>query len=106
MEPLAPDWEGLLQAFLGPLRLPRQPLLMARFGLRALLPAKALANIVFKDERARGLFAGLAAHAIQPLEHLGTAAFGLMLGMLGHAVGWPIPRGGSQRLADARQRER
>ena len=47
------------------------------------------------------MFAGVAAHAIQPLESPATAAFGLVLGMLGHAVGWPLPRGGSQRIADA-----
>jgi phytoene dehydrogenase-like protein len=47
------------------------------------------------------LFAGLAAHAIMPLEWVTTAAFGLMLGTLAHVVGWPLPRGGSQSIADA-----
>jgi phytoene dehydrogenase-like protein len=74
---------------------------LARFGLRALWPATTLARMVFDNEPARALFAGLAAHAMLPLEKPITAAFGLVLGALAHAVGWPIPRGGSQRIADA-----
>ena len=30
-----------------------------------------------------------------------TASFGMVLAVLAHAVGWPIPRGGSQAIADA-----
>ncbi len=99
--PLVQDRDKLLREFLGPLRLPRHPLAMLRFGPRALPPAALLARTLFRGERARGLFAGLAAHAIMPLEKPITAAFGLMLGLLGHSVGWPLPRGGSQRIADA-----
>ena len=65
------------------------------------LPAAALAELAFRGPRARGFFAGLSAHSLLPLSQPATAAFGLMLGMLGHAVGWPFPRGGSQKLADA-----
>ena len=64
-------------------------------------PALSLANVVFKGLRARALFAGLAAHSMLPLERLFTAGFGLVLGVAGHAVGWPMPRGGSQKIADA-----
>lgn len=101
--PLADRWLYILEEFLGPLRFPRPQnmLSMGFFGLLALPPATVLAQLAFRNERARGLFAGLAAHAIQPLGHPATAAFGLMLGMLGHAVGWPLARGGSQRIADA-----
>ena len=74
---------------------------MARFGVRALWPASSLARTLFQDEKSRALFAGLAAHAIMPLEWPLTAAFGLVLGTLAHAVGWPLPRGGSQAIADA-----
>jgi len=63
--------------------------------------AQGLAEAWFTGRRARGFFAGLAAHSIMPLDKLPTAAFGLMLGMLGHAVGWPLPQGGSQQLAKA-----
>jgi phytoene dehydrogenase-like protein len=63
--------------------------------------ARSLAEAWFTGPRARGVFAGLAAHSIMPLDILPTAAFGLILGMLGHAVGWPLPQGGSQHLATA-----
>ncbi len=101
MEPLAADWPKLEGALLGPLRLPRHPLALVRFGLQAILPAHTLSRLLFKGERARAFFAGMAAHAIQPLESPATAAFGLVLAVLGHVIGWPLPRGGSQRIADA-----
>lgn len=100
--PLVSDWRGVLADVLGPLPLPpRRPLTLARFSLRAIWPARALARAVFRCDRARALFAGLAAHSIQPLENPLTAAFGILLGMLGHAAGWPLARGGSRRIADA-----
>jgi phytoene dehydrogenase-like protein len=101
MEPLVDGWQGLLDDVLGPLRFPSHPLLMARFGLTALLPAATLARAVFRGERARAVFAGMAAHAMLPLTSPATAAIGLILGMLSHAIGWPMARGGSQRIADA-----
>jgi phytoene dehydrogenase-like protein len=99
--PLVRDHESLLDEILAPLHLPAHPLTLARFGLRALLPATAVARRSFRGARARGLFAGLAAHSMLPLERPPSAPFGLMLGLLGHAVGWPFPRGGSQGLSDA-----
>ena len=101
MGPLAADWRNVLGEMLGPLRFPRHPLSMVRFGLPALLPAATLAKMLFRGERARAVFAGMAVHAMLPLERPATAAFGLMLGILAHAVGWPMARGGSQRIADA-----
>jgi phytoene dehydrogenase-like protein len=101
MEPLVDGWRGLLDDVLGPLRFPSHALLMARFGLTALLPAATLARAVFRGERARAVFAGMAAHAMLPLTSPATAAIGLILGMLSHAIGWPMARGGSQRIADA-----
>ncbi|HEY7479417.1 MAG TPA: NAD(P)/FAD-dependent oxidoreductase [Gemmatimonadales bacterium] len=99
--PFVRAWGKLSHDVLAPpLRPPRHPILMARFGLRALRPAVALARTL-RGERARALFAGNAAHSFLPLEYWGTGAFGLLLSVTGHAVGWPIPRGGSQRLADA-----
>jgi phytoene dehydrogenase-like protein len=74
---------------------------MARFGLSALLPAATLARTVFRGERARALFAGMAAHAMLPLTSPATAAIGLILGFLAHGVGWPLARGGSQQIADS-----
>ena len=100
-EPLAANWSRLRLDVLAPAGLPRSPFLMARFGLQAIRPARALAESLFRGPRARALFAGLAAHSFLPLEARPSAAFGLVLGALAHTVGWPIPRGGSGRLAGA-----
>ncbi len=100
MAPLVRHWQPLMEMLLGPLRIPRHPLLLARFGLSGLRSARAMAEGTFAGSAARTLFAGLAAHAVVPLDKRPTAAFGLLLGILGHAVGWPLVRGGSQRLAD------
>ncbi|MFP5309655.1 MAG: phytoene desaturase family protein [Actinomycetes bacterium] len=94
-------WDDLADDLLGPLlRVPRHPFLAAEVGLRALLPATTLASRLRTTE-ARALFAGMAAHAILPLESPLTASFGLLLGAAGHANGWPVARGGSQAIADA-----
>jgi len=74
---------------------------MARFGLKAIRSASSLARSAFVGERARALFAGNAAHAMLPLDAAASASFGLILATLGHAVGWPLPRGGSQAIAEA-----
>ena len=76
VSPFIGKWEGLKRDLLGPLRLPNHPLLMARFGLSALRSASGLAESVFRGERARALFAGLAAHSMLPLEQLTTSAIG------------------------------
>jgi phytoene dehydrogenase-like protein len=74
---------------------------MAQFGLKALQPAVVLARRTFDTPEAQALFTGLAAHIILPLEDMTTAAGGLMLGLLAHAIGWPVARGGSQAIAAA-----
>jgi phytoene dehydrogenase-like protein len=101
MRPLVDQAEALFEELLGPLRLPRHPVLLARFGWRAMQSAYGLAQREFQGVQARALFAGLAAHSILPLERAFTAAFGVMLGVGGHAVGWPVIQGGSERIADA-----
>jgi phytoene dehydrogenase-like protein len=101
MAPVARNWEKIAGAVMGPLRLPRHPVALAEFGLRAAWPARLLARMWFRGERARGMFAGLAAHSILPLERAPSAAAGLVLAALGHVYGWPIPRGGAQQIADA-----
>jgi phytoene dehydrogenase-like protein len=73
---------------------------MAGFGWKGLASAARLAKR-FSTREARGLFAGMAAHAIQPLETVATSAVGLVLMAAGHAGGWPIPKGGSQQIATA-----
>ncbi len=99
-EPLTRRWEALLEDLLAPPRLPRHPLLMARFGLDGVRSAYQLALTRFAERATRGYFAGLAAHSMLPLERPTTAAFAMVLATLGHAVGWPFPKGGSQRIAD------
>jgi phytoene dehydrogenase-like protein len=101
-EPLAHSWTQLEDDVLGPmLHLPRHPLALAGFGLKALQPARSLAKRRFEGEPARALLAGAAAHSFLPLELPGSASFALVLLTLAHAVGWPFPRGGSQAIPDA-----
>jgi phytoene dehydrogenase-like protein len=99
--PLAAGVDDLVGDLLGPLRPPRHPIADARFALRAVRSAAGLARSAFDGEQARALFAGMAAHGMVPLDQTPTAAFGLMLGAVGHAHGWPIARGGSQSVVDA-----
>ena len=101
LEPLVDHSESLLHDILGPLRWPRHPLALLRFARLGLAPARRLLEQRFVGWRPRGLLAGLAAHSVLPLERAPSAAAGLLLAVLGHRVGWPFPRGGAQRLAEA-----
>jgi phytoene dehydrogenase-like protein len=102
ISPLVEQAENLMAEFLKPLlHVPKHPVHLGRFGIHALQSAAGLINKEFACARARALFAGLAAHSFLALEKVPSAAFGLVLGMLGHAIGWPFPRGGSQRVSDA-----
>lgn len=101
LTPLVEKHDRLLADILRPLHVPAHPLLLLRFAAGAVRSARGLAEAKFRHARTRALFAGLAAHAMMPLEHPLTSSFGLVMATLAHAVGWPIPRGGSQRLADA-----
>jgi len=104
MTPLVERWAAFCEDALGPMppmRLPRHPVLMARFARLGLRPAATVARRVFAGPRARALFSGLAAHSVLPLTTAPSAAFGLILGAAGHAVGWPSPRGGSRALTRA-----
>ncbi len=99
--PLVRDADPLARELLGPLRPPRHPLVMGRFGLSAIRSASGLARSRFEGERARALLAGVSAHSMLSLQAPASAAFGLVLALSAHAVGWPVARGGSQRLADS-----
>ena len=99
--PLVRDWDKLATDLLGPLRVPRHPMVTARFGLQGLRSALSVAKARFSGERAKALFAGLAAHSALPLERPASAAIGLVLGASGHAVGWPLPHGGAWRISEA-----
>jgi phytoene dehydrogenase-like protein len=101
MRPLVRNWDKLLPEILSPLHFPKHPLALGRFGLTA---SQTAGYVIFKNFRtmqARALFAGIAAHSKMPLDKPGSAAFGLLLGAAGHAVGWPLAKGGSQQIAEA-----
>jgi len=101
MEPFVEHWNEFAPEVLRPIRIiSRHPFLMARFGLSAFSSAKSIANR-FQSERTRALFAGLAAHSFLALDEPLSGAFGMLMAVSAHAVGWPIPRRGAQSLTDA-----
>jgi phytoene dehydrogenase-like protein len=102
MKPLARNWENQSIEFLHPMmNCPQHPITHAHYGIMALFTATLLAKLLFQREPGRGLFAGIAAHSFLPLEAPVSSAFALVLGLAGHAVGWPLPRGGSQQISNA-----
>jgi len=100
--PLAEYADALVSDILAPpIRVPRHPLLLTRFGLHEIQSVARFARRRFSGPRARALFAGIAGHSNMPLTARPTTAFGLLLGMLGHARGWPLAKGGSQKISNA-----
>jgi len=100
IQPLVYSWPKIVDDTLGPLGIPKHPLLLAQFGLKAMQPSSWIAKR-FATEEAKGLWAGMTAHSIQPLTNYSSAAIGMVLSAVGHLYGWPIPKGGSQSIADA-----
>jgi phytoene dehydrogenase-like protein len=98
--PVVRDWGDLAPVLLGPLHFPKNPLMLARFGLKGLPSAASLAQR-FRTREARALVAGMAAHGMLPLTNCATAAIVLVFLATGHTKGWPIPRGGSMSIAGA-----
>jgi phytoene dehydrogenase-like protein len=101
MQPLSNNWSTLLPDFLGPLKIPKAPISLARFGLKALQSAEGLGNKTFRTKKAKGLWAGMAAHGMLPLDKFTTAAIAMVLLGSGHQKGWPVVKGGSQGIANA-----
>lgn len=101
MAPLVAAWPSIKGDVLGPLGFPRRPVAMGRFGMVALRSAAGVARSWFRGEAARRFWAGLAAHGGPPLTWRGTSAAALVLGLCGHAEGWPVPEGGAGRLIAA-----
>lgn len=102
MRPIVAAWQDLIHDVLGPIfHLPRHPFALAGFGITGLQSASSVAHRVFQTERARTLFAGMAAHAVVPLDFAATSAVGLVLGATAHTDGWPIAAGGAQSITDA-----
>jgi phytoene dehydrogenase-like protein len=101
LQPFVERWPEFACDVLRPVSLvPKHPWLMARFGIKVLLSARAIATH-FRSERTRALFAGLAAHSCLGLDEALSGAFGMLMAIPAHAVGWPIPRGGAQSLTNA-----
>lgn len=100
MNPIIESWPKIASDVLAPLHFPRHPFLMARFGLKAISSAERLAKR-FSTQTGKALWAGMAAHSIQPLSNITTSAIGLVLMTAAHRQGWPLPKGGTQLLADA-----
>lgn len=94
-------WEYLSEDIFGTLRIPKHPLLMARFGWYGFFSADLFTSTFFKSDKAKALFAGCAAHSIIPLNKAFTASFGLVLGSSAHAVGWPVAKGGSFAITNS-----
>jgi len=101
VEPFVDHAIELLADAMAPLRIPKHPIQMARFGLRAAFSANRLARILFREERARALLAGCAGHSVLPLSQPLTAALGVLFAVTGHAEDWPVAQGGSQTIARA-----
>jgi phytoene dehydrogenase-like protein len=101
MAPLAKQWAALASDTLAPPHWPHHPLVLARFGIPAMLPATAFAQAVFGEPRGRAWFLAIAAHASLPMTASPSAAFGMMLALAAHAVSWPIPAGGAQSITNA-----
>jgi len=102
LAPTIRDWPKIVDAVMNPLlSIPRNPAAMASFGLAAVLPARTLARTAFREEPARALFAGCAAHSVLPLSRVASSATGLIFAAAGHTTGWPIVAGGAQTLANA-----
>ncbi|MDQ3180726.1 MAG: NAD(P)/FAD-dependent oxidoreductase, partial [Acidobacteriota bacterium] len=98
---LAKNWNAIAPDILAPLQIPHNPFLMSGFGLKALSSAEGLAHHYFSETRARAMFAGNAAHSMIPLEDVPSAAFGLVLLLTAHAVGWGFPKGGAKKISAA-----
>ncbi len=99
--PILKNWDDIEKNLLGPPAFPRHPIKLAAFGVKAIKSSSKFIRKYFREEKAKSLFSGLAAHSMLPLNKSISASFGLVLGTLAHKSGWPIPSGGSQNLADA-----
>jgi len=101
LSPLVDAGDKLLHDILGSLLvIPKHPVILARFGIDAIRSAEGVARR-FREDRARALFGGCAAHSIVPLDFAGTGSFGIVMALSGHLTNWPVAKTGSQAIADA-----
>ncbi len=100
LEPLVSSWPAIASDALGPIAIPKDPISYAKFGLQAIQSAHSVSKR-FSTDKAKGLWAGVAAHSLQPLTNMASAAIGFVLLAVGHLRGWPLPKHGSQQIANA-----
>src|SRR5687768_4863128 len=100
IQPVMEYWPDIEEDVLGPLHFPEHPVEMMKFGLKA-LPSSLHTSKLFTSKQAKGLWAGMAAHSIQPLSNIATSAIALVLMTAGHRYGWPVAKGGTQSIAKA-----
>jgi phytoene dehydrogenase-like protein len=102
LDPLARRWEAIAAVALSDFRdVPLRPGAMSRLAIRVLEQGSPLWGARFHDELAPAMLTGVSAHGIRPPRSPVPAGMGLFLAALAHAVGWPMPHGGSQAISDA-----
>ncbi|MFF8842423.1 phytoene desaturase family protein [Streptomyces sp. NPDC015127] len=100
MGPLATRSSALVDLMLSSHRaVPRDPVAPLLLAPRVL--AHATSRTPFTTEPARALLTGVAAHAVGTLPSVASAAVAMLLAHTAHSSGWPLPEGGSVRIADA-----
>jgi phytoene dehydrogenase-like protein len=101
MQSFVKNWDELAPEMLAPLHFPKHPFLLANFGLKSFRSAEHFAEKYFDEAKTKAMFAGCAAHSMIPLEDLPSAAFGFVLAISAHTVGWKFPRGGANKISEA-----
>ncbi|MGN6295346.1 MAG: phytoene desaturase family protein [Ginsengibacter sp.] len=99
--PLVMQWPSIRSAFLGPLYLGAFSKNNLKFAIQAINSGRHFAQHHFETAKAQALFSGMAAHSILPLNKLSTASIGIVLNTVAHINGWPLPKGGAQKITYA-----
>jgi phytoene dehydrogenase-like protein len=99
--PLIKEWPSVRSAFVSPLHLSAYSNARARFAFYALSSASHFAKHQFNTNPAQSFFAGMASHSMLPLNKLTTSSIAIVLNILAHINGWPLPKGGAQQITNA-----
>lgn len=99
--PLINEWSSIRSAFISPLHMSAYSKVKAGFAYHALSSGSHFAKHQFKTNRARSVFAGMAAHSMLPLNKLTSSSIAIVLNSLAHVNGWPLPKGGAQQFTNA-----
>jgi phytoene dehydrogenase-like protein len=98
---LVNEWPSIRSAFVGPLHVSTYSNAKAKFAYYALSSSVHFAKHQFSTDAAQSVFAGMAAHSMLPLNKLTTSSIAIVLNLLAHINGWPLPKGGSQQITNA-----